>query len=447
MRLIRGVEAGLAELTRTPGYEEPTLPSSVIEHTTKVFGRTLSASEAVEQIVSEVRADGDSAVRKYSQLFDNASLEHIEIDSSACNAALQSLEPLLRESLEVAATRIRSYHESAMPSPWSNHNAGYSVRHIPIERVGLYVPGGTAAYPSTVLMTAIPAKVAGVTEVILCTPYPSPPTLAAAAIAGVDRVFAVGGAQAIASMAFGTESIPRVDKICGPGNVFVSIAKRLVYGHVDIDGLYGPTETMLIADQSVNPKVIASDLLAQAEHDELASPVLLTDSETLAIAVEAEVAKQLPSLERQTIARAAMDRQGVAVVVDSIEQAIEIANAFAPEHLCLLVQEPEPYLPLVRNAGGIFLGENSPEVMGDYVAGPSHTMPTGATARFASSLGVHTFLKHVPVVSLSLATLREVGPHAVSIAYAEGLSAHARAAQIRLEGDGFGQSFTDEQAL
>ena len=271
---------------------------------------------------------------------------------------------------------------------------------------------------------------------IVCTPDPSPVTLAAALAAGVDRLFGIGGAQAVAAMAFGTKSVPQVDKICGPGNVFVSIAKRLVYGHVDIDGLYGPTETLVIADDTATPEVVAADLLAQAEHDELASPVLVTTSDAIAGAVERELELQVALLERAPIAREALARQGTIVIVDSVEEAAAVANAFAPEHLCLLTEDPQSCVGLIRNAGGIFVGETSPEVMGDYTAGPSHVMPTGATARFASSLGVHTFLKHVPVVSLSPETARELGPAASALARAEGLTAHARAAELRLEGVG-----------
>ncbi len=434
MRVVRGVEAALAELSRTPGYTEPVLPPNAAERIAQAFGKPLTATEAAQQIVDDVRDGGDSALRRYARLLDGADVDPIEAPRSAWESAANAIGAELRGALETAASRIRAFHEAAMPRDWSDSGAGYGLRNVAIERVGLYAPGGTAAYPSTVLMTAIPAKTAGVAEIVLCTPNPSDATLAAALIAGVDRVFRVGGAQAVAAMAFGTESVPRVDKICGPGGVFVSIAKRLVYGHVDIDGLYGPTETVVVADETADPAVAAADLLAQAEHDELASPVLVTTSGAVAEAVAIEVERQLSALERERIARESLDRQGVIAVVDTVEQAMQAANAFAPEHLCLLVESPERYVAQARNAGGVFVGEASPEVMGDYAAGPSHVMPTGGTARYASSLGVHTFLKHVPVIALPSGVLQAIGPAAAAIARAEGLTAHAKAAELRLEG-------------
>lgn len=436
MRVLRGVDAGLAALTRHPGYEEPALTPGSAARTEALFGEPLTATQAVERIVADVRADGDAAIREYARRIDGVDLNAFEVPLSTWEDAARSIGPELQDALSVAAGRIRAFHEAAMPRAWDDTGAGYGLRSVAIERVGLYVPGGSAAYPSTVLMSAIPAKVAGVPEVIVCTPDPSPVTLAAALAAGVDRLFGIGGAQAIAAMAFGTESVPQVDKICGPGNVFVSIAKRLLYGHVDIDGLYGPTETLVIADDTATPEVVAADLLAQAEHDELASPVLVTTSEAVADTVERELERQVALLEREPIAREALMRQGTIVIVESVEEAAAVANAFAPEHLCLLTADPHGCVGLIRNAGGIFVGETSPEVMGDYAAGPSHVMPTGATARFASSLGVHTFLKHVPVVSLSPETVQEIGPAASALARAEGLTAHARAAELRLEGAG-----------
>lgn len=436
MRVLRGIDAGLEALTRRPGYEEPELTPAAAARTEALFGEPLTATQAVERIVSDVRANGDSAVRDYARRIDGAELDALEVPRAAWEDAARSIGGELQQAIAVAAGRIRAYHEAAMPQPWKDAEAGYGLRSVAIERVGLYVPGGSAAYPSTVLMSAIPAKVAGVSEVVVCTPDPSPVTLAAALAAGVDRLFGIGGAQAVAAMAFGTENVPQVDKICGPGSVFVSIAKRLVYGHVDIDGLYGPTETLVIADDTATPEIVAADLLAQAEHDELASPVLVTTSDAVAVAVERELERQVALLERAPIAREALARQGTIVIVESVEEAAAVANAFAPEHLCLLTEDPHSCVALIRNAGGIFVGETSPEVMGDYAAGPSHVMPTGATARFASSLGVHTFLKHVPVVGLSAETARELGPAASTLARAEGLTAHARAAEFRLEGVG-----------
>ena len=434
MRIVHGMEQGRALLTRRPGYEEPDLTPAAAQRTAAIFGEPLTATEAVRRIVADVRTKGDAALRDYAKRIDMADLMDIEVPRAQWTAALAAVPGDLRDALEMAARRIRAYAESCMPKGWHDEAAGYGERIVPIERIGVYVPGGTAEYPSTVLMTAIPARVAGVSQVILCTPRPSPATLAAAEIAGVDGVYAVGGAQAIAAMAFGTETLPRVDKICGPGNVFVSIAKREVYGHVDIDGLYGPTETVVVADATADPALCAADLLAQAEHDEMASPVLITTNARLAERVSAQVEAQLQRLERQSVARQAVERQGVAVVVDSVEQAIELGNAFAPEHLCLLLENGGAYAHLVRNAGGVFVGEQSPEVMGDYVAGPSHVMPTAGTARYASYLGVHQFLRHVPVVALSSERLRSLGPAASAIARTEGLTAHARAVEMRLEG-------------
>lgn len=436
MRIVEGMKASAAILARTPGYDEPELSPNAAKRTHEIFGEPLTATQTVRRILDSVRAEGDAAIRKYAKVIDGVTLDSLEIPRERWKEALATIPTELADALRTAAGRVRAYHEAALPQEWHDDAAGYGQKLVPIERVGLYVPGGTAEYPSTVLMSAIPAKVAGVPEVVFCTPSPSPATLAAAEIAGVDRLFEIGGAQAIGAMTFGTETVPRVDKICGPGNIFVSIAKREVYGHVDIDGLYGPTETIVIADDSADPAVAAADLLAQAEHDEMASPILITTDRTVAERVANEVDRQAPLLERAAVASAAVERQGVAAIVDSIAEAIELANAFAPEHLCLLVRDPDQYLSLVKNAGGIFVGEQSPEVMGDYVAGPSHAMPTAGTARYTSSLGVHHFLKHVPIIRLSTATMNELGPAAAAIARAEGLTAHAKAIEMRLEGAG-----------
>jgi len=348
--------------------------------------------------------------------------------------ALKGLPPHVTDALNIAAERIRAFSQSSMPKGWRDVATGLGETLVPLERVGLYVPGGTASYPSTVLMDTIPAREAGVSEIILCTPAPEPVTLAAAYIAGVDRLFQVGGAQAIAAMAYGTESVPRVDKICGPGNIFVAIAKREVYGQVDIDGLYGPTETVVVADDTADPVLCAADLLAQAEHDVMASPVLLTTSQALAQQVNIEVDAQLARMDRVDIASQAVDRQGMIVIIATLDEAIELTNAYAPEHVCLLVSNPESLVGKIRHAGGIFLGEHSPEVIGDYVAGPSHTMPTGGTARFGSYLGVHQFLRRVPVVGLSAETFRKIGPAAEALGRVEGLTGHANAVELRLAG-------------
>ncbi len=325
-----------------------------------------------------------------------------------------------------------------MRSTWNDADEGWGELVTALERVGVYVPGGTAVYPSTVLMTAIPARVSGVNEVIITTPPRKdgsidPSILVASDIAGVDRVFKVGGAQAIGALAYGTESIPHVDLICGPGNLFVTIAKKLVFGSVAVDGLYGPTETVLIADERANPVLCATDLLAQAEHDVLASPIFITTSSALADQVQKELELQLPLLERKDIATRALEDQGYLVVVENLEEAFHLANTYAPEHLCLLIQNPWEHLDKVRNAGGIFLGERSPEVVGDFVAGPSHQMPTGGTARFSSVLGVHHFLKVSSIVGLGQQTYESIVGAGVKIARAEGMGAHARALEARVE--------------
>ena len=434
MRIVKGMEAGRALLERSPGYQEPDLSPAAAKRTAAIFGEPLTVVQAVRRVLDEVRRDGDDAVRSFARRIDGREPDSIEVPPDRWEAAVRALPAEQMDALRTAVGRIRAYHEASMPRGWSDDAAGYGEAVVPIQRVGLYVPGGTAEYPSTVLMTALPAKVAGVPEVVMCTPSPSTAALAAASLAGVDRVFEIGGAQAIGAMAFGTATVPRVDKICGPGSIFVSVAKREVYGHVDIDGQYGPTETVVIADNSTDPVLAAADLLAQAEHDEMATPILVATDATTAERITDEVNRQLGSLERSAVAGAAVEGQGVAVVVDSVDEAIELANAFAPEHLCLLVRDAGSYVGAVRNAGGIFVGHESPEVIGDYVAGPSHVMPTGATARYASSLNVHHFLRHMPIVKLSTSTLREVGPAAATIARAEGLTAHARAVELRLEG-------------
>ena len=434
MRIVWGYESGLRVLRRSPGMDT-TLPEGPRQRLAELFGSDVSAGEAVARILADVRLKGDAAALDYTRLLDQVDLQAVEVPRESWAGARESLPDHLVAALETAAGRIRAYHRRALPDEWFDEAEGYGERVLPLGRVGLYVPGGLASYPSTVLMTAIPAKVAGVAEVLLCTPNPTAEVLAAAQVAGVDRLFRLGGAVAIGAMAYGTESVPRVDKVCGPGNVFVALAKQQVYGAVEIDGLYGPTETVLVADDSADAGLCAADLLAQAEHDPMASPILLTPDAGLAERVVAEVDRQLGMLERPDVARVALRDQGVVVVVESVEQAVSLADAFAPEHLCLLVRDPWLHASGVRYAGGLFLGEDSPEVVGDYVAGPSHAMPTGGSARFASYLGVHHFLRHMPILALTPERMREVGPAAVALGYAEGLDAHARAMELRLEGE------------
>ena len=410
----------------------------VLARTAEAFGRELSAIEAVEFIVNEVRDGGDASVKEITARLDGAGPDRLEVSPADIASAYDSVPSEVVEALNVAADRVRRFHESSAPKEWHDDAEGYGQVVNPVGTVGAYVPGGTARYPSTVLMTAIPARVAGVDEVVVCTPAgnggaPSPVVLVAADVAGVDRVFAIGGAQAIAAMAYGTETVPKVDVICGPGNVFVTLAKKLLYGEVGIDGLYGPTETVIIADEAANPTLCAADLLAQAEHDELATPVLITTSAQLADAVVREVEIRLERLDRKSIAGEAIRGRGAVAIVDDLEEAFELSNGFAPEHVSLVVSSPRDHLSKVKNAGAVFLGEFSHEVLGDYVAGPSHVMPTGGTARFGSGIGVHSFVKISPVVAIDTEKSRELSESAALVARAEGLTAHAEAAEVRGE--------------
>jgi histidinol dehydrogenase len=395
----------------------------------------------VKQIVDEVRRRGDAALFDFTLKFDRAKLSSLEVSKKQIASAYQEMDEELVSALKLAAERIGSFHRKQKGSIWGSvakPGSGQLIR--PLERVGAYAPGGTACYPSTVLMTAIPAKMAGVREIILVTPPKSngavpAPTLVAADIAQADRIFSVGGAQAIAALAFGTESIPKVDKICGPGNIFVVLAKKLVYGAVDIDGLPGPSEVLIIADETADPKYCAADLLAQAEHDPLASAILITTSRRLTDEVNQEVERQLKDLERQAIAAESLQNRGIIALVADIDEAIELANLYAPEHLCLMVRGADAYVDRVANAGCIFIGDNSTVVLGDYVFGPSHVLPTGATARFSSPLNILDFVKFINLVNVDKASLRQLGKAAVTMARAEGLEAHARAVEKRLEPD------------
>lgn len=437
MRLVRGVErARRFLLKRRPLWRE--VPAALKRRMAEALGRRLTPEKAVDYILGRVRREGDAALRDLGGRLDGVVPAALEVTPEERRAAYRKVNRRLLATLRLVAERVRAFHAAQRPTSWLDfHEGGLGQIVRPLERVGLYVPGGTAAYPSTVLMTAIPARVAGVTEIVLTTPpqrdgsLPSL-TLVAADLAGVDRIFKVGGAQAIAALAFGTESVPRVDKICGPGNLFVMLAKKKVFGLVGIDALQGPTETVVLADDSANPAICAADLLAQAEHDVLASAILITTSPSLAAAVAAEVQRQLSQLERSAIAAEALQRRGAILLVKSQAEAVELANLCAPEHLCLLVEQPWAWLGPLRHAGGIFLGETSPEVLGDYVAGPSHVMPTGGTARFSSPLNVWDFVKITSLVALDEKALKALGPAAATLARAEGLTAHALAVEARL---------------
>ncbi|MBN1487448.1 MAG: histidinol dehydrogenase [Anaerolineae bacterium] len=418
------------------------VPPVVLQGIEKIFQESLTPEVAVSRILADVRDRGDAALRDWTLRIDNLTLDALEIPPERWAAAYETLDPELRAALEFSAERIRDFH-SRQPIPsWTTEEMGGTLgqRLAPIQRVGIYVPGGTAPLPSSLLMTAIPARVAGVDEIIVCTPpgkpdgEVSPTILAAAQIAGVDKVYRVGGAVAIAALAFGTDSIARVDKIVGAGGLFTTLAKRQVYGIVGLDGLAGPTETVVVADDSANPAWVAADLLAQAEHDVLATAILLTPSRELAQAVQREVETQMQQLSRRDVLARSLPGQGGIVVTPDMETAIRLADEFAPEHLCLSVREPMAWAAKIRNAGGLFLGETSCEVLGDYVAGPSHIMPTGGTARFASPVNVLDFVKVTSIVALDNDTATRLAGVAERIARAESLTAHAEAAAQRARG-------------
>lgn len=440
VRVFYDLEQARAFLLRSRRLEQVELPPAVRQKVREVFGADLTAMEVVQRIVDDVRRHGDAALHRYSRAIDGLELGGFAVTEEEFARARAQVPEEVRQALALARDRIESFHRRQLRHSWLHFEpaGGFGQLVRPLERVGVYAPAGRAPYPSSLLMSAVPARVAGVEEIIACAPPSpdgsvSPVILVAAELAGIDRVFKVGGGQAIAAMAYGTESIPRVDKIVGPGNIFVVLAKRLVYGDVDIDQLPGPTETLLIADASADPALCAADMLAQAEHDPLASAILLATDAGLAWAVAEQLALQLTRLERASIAAESLATNGAIAVVPDLETAFELANAYAPEHLCLLIQEPWAYLDRVRHAGGVFVGESSPEVIGDYTAGPSHVMPTGQTARFSSPINVDTFVKVISVVAVNPRGLEALGLPAATLARAEGLTAHAAAIERRLE--------------
>lgn len=409
-----------------------------------IFARAVSAAnveDIVADIIENVRKNGDKALFEYCKKFDKAELDNLLVSQQEIDEAVEQVEPKFLEILEKAAKNIRKFHEKQVRNSFIiNDEDGIVIgqKIIPVDRAGLYVPGGTAAYPSTVLMDSIPAKIAGVKEVVIVTPpnaqgKVNPVILAAAKVAGVDKIFKVGGAQAIAALAYGTESIPRVDKIVGPGNAFVAEAKKQVFGRVSIDMIAGPSEILIVADGKTNPKHAAADLLSQAEHDKMASAVLVTDSAELAEAVSAELEKQIPLLERAEIARASIDNNGKIIVADNLDKVIDIANEIAPEHLELCVEQPFDYLDKIRHAGSIFMGRNCPEALGDYFAGPNHTLPTSGTAKFSSPLSVDDFIKKTQYTYYTKDALKRVADDVAYFARQEGLTAHAKSAVVRTE--------------
>ena len=398
----------------------------------------LEQQKVVADIIGKVRSKGDKALFRYAKELEDAQLDSLEVSQQEISAACDTVDKKLISALELAAERIREFHLACLPKTGVisiDPCLGRQVR--PLNKVGIYIPGGTAYYPSTVLMTAIPAKVAGVGQIIMASP-PRPngaipaATLVAANIAQVNRIFKIGGAQAIAALAFGTESVPRVDKICGPGNIFVMLAKMVVYGEVGVDGLQGPSEIVIVADDTADASLCAAELLAQAEHDPLAKVFLITTFPELADKVDEEISLRLDKLKRSFIVAEVLD-SGMIVLVDDIDQAVELVNLYAPEHLSLMVSDASSLIPRIYNAGAIFVGDNSSVVFGDYVAGPSHVLPTGGSARFSSPLGVEDFLKVTNIISLDDSTAMELSQPAITIAEAEGFSAHAQAVSLRVK--------------
>ena len=417
------------------------LPAVVRAGIRATFGDDLGAEEVVRRVVEDVRNRGDAGLRHFTRAFDHVETTDLRVSEAQIDAAVERLGEGVMAALETAAHRIRAFHEHGRRRSWLQHtHTGGALGQLirPLDRVAVYAPGGRAPYPSSVLMAAVPARVAEVHEVVLASPPGGPNgevsdvLLAAARVANVDAVYRVGGAQAIAGLAYGTETLPRVDKIVGPGNLFVVLAKRMVYGQVGIEALPGPTECLIVADGSANPAWVAADLLAQAEHDPLACSLLITPDHALAEAVDREVAEQVESLPRRAIVEESLANRGGIVETLDLEEAIDLANAFAGEHLCLAVRDPWTWLGRIRHAGGVFLGELNAEAIGDYTAGPSHIMPTGGTARFSSPVNVDDFLKIISVFALGSEDLREAGPPAVVLARAERLEAHARAIERRL---------------
>lgn len=409
----------------------------------EIFARGTAAtdvSEIVRDIIDNVKENGDKALYQYCEKFDKAKLSSLEVSKEEIDEAFATVEPQFIKILKQAAENIRNFHKQQVRQSFILNGDGYVTgqKITPIEKVGLYVPGGTAAYPSTVLMDSIPAKIAGCEEICITTPPSAdgkvnPAILAAAKIAGVDRIFKIGGAQAVAALAYGTETVPKVDKIVGPGNAFVAEAKRQVFGLVSIDMIAGPSEILVIADGKSNPKFVAADLLSQAEHDKMASAVLVTDSEELAEKVSAELERQIPLLPRAEIARISIDNNGKIIVADNLFDVIDVANEIAPEHLELSVDNPFDYLDKIKNAGSIFMGRYCPEALGDYFAGPNHTLPTSGTARFSSPLSVDDFVKKSQYTYYTKETLKKSAESVAFFAEKEGLSAHARSVTVRFE--------------
>lgn len=442
---IYDVESARKSILKRIPPDEVQLTPAMQERLAATFGERISAEEAVKRILKDIRSRGDEALREWSARLDGFPPDApLRVPAAELASALQALPAVQRQALETATWRIREFYNRQPLSSWFTNDLGGTLGQFirPHKRVGLYVPGGTAPLPSSVLMSAIPAQVAGVKDIVVVTPpsraeggHAPQIILAACALCGLSEVYVMGGAQAIGALAYGTGSVPAVDKIFGPGNLFVTLAKRQVFGAVGIDGLAGPTETLVIADEHARPAWVAADLLAQAEHDVLASAILLTPSRRLAEAVQVEVGRQMEDLPRAEILAQSLPGQSGIVITRNLEEAAELNNQYAPEHLCLAVRDPWGLSEKISNAGGIFMGEHSFEVLGDYIAGPSHVMPTGGSARFASPLNVWDFVHIISLIALNPATTAQIAPQAAIIARAEGLEAHARSADLRTQAE------------
>lgn len=438
VRIVHGAAEARRSLLRRQTLDSYEVSEELARGIERLFGEPLTPEQVVSRILARVKAEGDRALIHYTELLDDTELTDLRVAPERIEAAWQRTDPDLCEALRLCAARVEVFHEKQPGGSWlawDEDGGALGQRVRPLERVGIYAPHGTAPYPSSLLMAAIPARVAGVPQIVVTTPPRegalNDTILAAAHVAGIEEVYSVGGAQAIGALAYGTESIPRVDKILGPGNIFVVLAKRQVYGNVAIDQLPGPTETLLIADETASPRYAAADMLAQAEHDPLASALLITTSEELARQVRQEIEEQIRSLSRAGIIRTSLEARGGIVIVEDMERAIDLANEYAPEHLCLLTADPWQLVGCIENAGGIFVGESSSEALGDYAVGPSHIMPTGQTARFSSPLNVSDFLKITSIFAPGPDTRREVSEAAMRLAEEEGLTAHAQAIRVR----------------
>ncbi|MDD7380448.1 MAG: histidinol dehydrogenase [Succiniclasticum sp.] len=435
--------AEISALLKKKAFDETELSPRIQESCDRMWGEHLSAAQIVDRIVNRVRQDGDKELFYFTKMIDGAELtgNSLRVSEKEFDEARTLVDPVVLESITRAIKNVKKFHEEQMPKSWFTERPYGSLigqKITPIDRVGIYVPGGTAAYPSSVIMNAVPAKVAGVPRIVMAAPPGrdgklNPYVLVTAEKIGISEIYKMGGAQAVAAMAFGTETVPKVDKISGPGNIFVTLAKKAVYGHVDIDMLAGPSEILILADNNADPSYLAADLLSQAEHDPLASAILITDSERLAKTVAEAIEIQLKELPREEIAAASLQAMGKIIIAKDLETAVAMANSSAPEHLEVMTREPFRFMPLLHNCGAMFLGTDSPEPLGDYFAGPNHILPTGGTARFYSVLNVETFMKKTSIISYTHKALLEAADDIINMAEAEGLRAHANAIRKRKE--------------